>query len=72
MLLAASGARHNCYLKISSPLSILSSLDHLSYAFFDVFPSNKYIRPGDVQHVGLRPTFLAPPGLIWLLQKSEL
>ena len=30
---------------------------------FDVF-SSKCIRPGDVQKVGLLPTFLAPPGLL--------
>ena len=33
--------------------------------------SIKYIRPGDVQNVRLRPTFLAPPGLIRLLQTSH-
>ena len=35
------------------------------------FLSNKYICPGDVQTVGLPPTFLAPPGLIWLLQCQD-
>ena len=51
----------------------------LSFAYFlleiELHSSNfctfKYIRPGDVQNVRLRPTFLAPPGLIRLLQTSH-
>ena len=47
----ANGARHNCYLKTSSPLSILSSLeielDSSNFYHFpcvvDVFEENTYV-----------------------------